>query len=44
MNSPHKADDNAGAGKRWRLAAFLLLGPCRCERTGIAQEMRNSSM
>jgi hypothetical protein len=30
------AADLAGAGERWRLAAFLLLGPRRGERTGIA--------
>jgi hypothetical protein len=32
--SPHYADDHTGAGKRWRLAALLLFGPCHGERTG----------
>jgi len=30
--SAHQADDHTGAGKRWRLTALLLFGPCRCER------------
>jgi hypothetical protein len=34
--SPHETDDHTGAGKGWRLAAFLLLSSCRGERTGIA--------
>jgi hypothetical protein len=32
----YQADDDASAGKRWRLVAFLLLGPCHGERTGLA--------
>jgi hypothetical protein len=35
--SSHQTDDHTGAGKRQGLAAILLLGPCRGERTGIAQ-------
>ena len=34
--SPHQADDDASACERWRLAAFLLLGPCCGERSGVA--------
>jgi hypothetical protein len=34
--SSHQTDHHTSACKRWRLAAILLLGPCRCERTGIA--------
>jgi hypothetical protein len=32
----HEADDDTSAGKRWRLAAFLLLGPSHGERTRVA--------
>jgi hypothetical protein len=32
-----RADDYAGAGKQRRLAVFLLLGPCHCERARVAQ-------
>jgi len=35
-SSRHQADNDTGAGERWRLTAFLLLGPCRCERAGVA--------
>jgi hypothetical protein len=31
-----RQDDHTGACKRWWLAAFLLLGPRRCERTRVA--------
>jgi hypothetical protein len=31
-SKPH----DPGACQRWRLAAFLLSGPCGCERTGVA--------
>jgi hypothetical protein len=34
--SPHEADDYGGANNRRRLAAILLFGACRCERTGVA--------
>jgi hypothetical protein len=34
--SPHQADDYPSASKGRQLAALLLLGPCSCERTGIA--------
>jgi hypothetical protein len=34
--SPHQADDDTGAGKRWWLAAFLFLGRSRCERAAVA--------
>ena len=34
--SRHETDDQAGAGKRWGLAAFLLLGPDCCEQAEIA--------
>src|ERR671918_170513 len=36
LPSPHQTDDHSGAGQRWRPAAFLLLSPCRGERTGVA--------
>ena len=34
--SSHQTDHHTGAGHRWRLAAFLLLGSRYGERTGIA--------
>jgi hypothetical protein len=34
--SAHEADDHASAWEWWRVAAFLLLSPCRCERTRVA--------
>jgi hypothetical protein len=33
---PHQEDDHTGAGKGWRLAAFLLFGCCDGERTRVA--------
>jgi hypothetical protein len=32
----HQANDHPRAGKRWQLAAFLLLGRCHSKRTGVA--------
>jgi hypothetical protein len=40
--SRHKADDHTCAGKGWRLAAFLLLGGCDGERTGVAHVVPGS--
>src|SRR5918996_2216682 len=34
--SPHEAEDHTAADERRRRAAFLLLGACRCEGTGVA--------
>jgi hypothetical protein len=34
--SSHQTDHHPGACKRWRLAAFLLLGRCRRELAGVA--------
>jgi hypothetical protein len=36
LTSRHQADNHTSGRKRWRLAAFLLLGPCHGERTGVA--------
>ena len=33
---PHEADEDTSACERWRLAACLLLGRCRGERTRVA--------
>jgi hypothetical protein len=39
FRSGNQADDDTGAYQRGRLAAFLLLGPCRSERAGVATDV-----
>jgi hypothetical protein len=40
---PHQAGDDTSTCKWRRLAAFLLLGRCRCERTGLAHVVPGGS-
>ena len=36
LSLTHQADHGTRTWKRWQPAAFLLVGPCRCERSRVA--------
>jgi hypothetical protein len=40
--SSHRTDHHNSACQRWRSAAFLLFGRCRCERAGVADVVPGS--